>query len=39
MKNESMLSIVENFERYFKVEIALTEAQKKQVYGVRYRVY
>jgi N-acyl amino acid synthase of PEP-CTERM/exosortase system len=39
MKNESMLSIVENFERYFKVEIALTEAQQKQVYGVRYRVY
>ena len=39
MSNESNLNLTESFERYFKVELATTEAQKKQVYGVRYRVY
>jgi len=32
-------SLVESFQRYFKVELATTEAQKKQIYGIRYRVY
>ncbi|CAG1021798.1 hypothetical protein MTYM_01261 [Methylococcales bacterium] len=39
MIEESNFSLVENFERYFKVELAKSEAQKEQVFGIRYRVY
>ena len=39
MENESSSTLVENFERYFRVESAHSDALKKQVYGVRYRVY
>lgn len=39
MNDKSDLSLTESFERYFKVELALSEVQKRQVYGVRYRVY
>lgn len=39
MKDESKTSLTEDFERYFKVELAVSEAQKEQVFGVRYRVY
>lgn len=39
MDNESSSTLVENFERYFTVDFAHSEALKKQVYGVRYRVY
>ena len=33
------LSLTENFSTYFKVELAESEAQKEQVYQIRYRVY
>ena len=39
MNNELKLSLSESFERYFKVELAISEAQKNLVYGIRYRVY
>lgn len=39
MNTESNLSLTESFERYFNVELAISEAQKKQVFGIRYRVY
>lgn len=39
MNDESKSTLTEDFERYFKVELAVTDAQKKQVYEVRYRVY
>jgi len=39
MNHEPNLSLVESFSRYFSVELATSEAQKQEVYGVRYRVY
>lgn len=39
MTNESKFSLTENFERYFKIELAISEEQKNLVYGIRYRVY
>ncbi|MCK9606009.1 MAG: PEP-CTERM/exosortase system-associated acyltransferase [Methylomonas sp.] len=39
MNDESNLSLVEGFQKHFKVELAITETQRTQVYGVRYRVY
>jgi len=39
MNKDMKLSLTESFERYFKVELAISEAQKKLVYGIRYRVY
>ncbi|MDD2762232.1 MAG: PEP-CTERM/exosortase system-associated acyltransferase [Methylomonas sp.] len=39
MSKDSDLNLTESFERYFKVELAYSDAQKMQVYGVRYRVY
>jgi len=32
-------SLARNFQDFFRIEIAKTKAQKKQVYGIRYRVY
>ncbi|MBS4049636.1 PEP-CTERM/exosortase system-associated acyltransferase [Methylomonas rivi] len=39
MNDKSDLTLTESFERYFKVELAVSDIQKQQVYGVRYRVY
>ena len=39
MSDESDLSLTESFEKYFKVELASSEAQKALAYEVRYRVY
>lgn len=39
MNSEPNLSLTESFERYFRVELAVSEAQKRQVFGIRYRVY
>ncbi len=39
MNDESMQSIVENFERYFEIVLATSAEQKNQVFNVRYRVY
>ncbi len=36
---EKKTTLIEDFERYFKIELVTTEAQAKQTYGVRYRVY
>ncbi len=36
---DSRLALVENFERYFRVELAQTAQQKHEIYAVRYRVY
>lgn len=32
-------SITKNFQDFFSIEIAKTNAQKSAVYGIRYRVY
>ncbi|MGY6277098.1 PEP-CTERM/exosortase system-associated acyltransferase [Methylomonas sp. MgM2] len=39
MSDESKISLTESFEHYFKIELAISEAQKRLVYGIRYRVY
>jgi len=39
MNNELKLSLAESFDRYFKIEMAVSETQKRLVYGIRYRVY
>ena len=39
MNIEPNMSIAESFSKYFSVELADTEEQKRQVYSVRYRVY
>lgn len=39
MNDESDLSLTESFEKYFKVELVSSEAQRKLAYEVRYRVY
>ena len=31
--------LTENFLSYFDINLAATEAQKKEVYGIRYSVY
>lgn len=36
---EKKTTLIEDFERYFRIELVTTEAQEKQAYGVRYRVY
>ena len=33
------LSLAENFQNYFTVELASTSKEKQSVYGIRYRVY
>ncbi len=32
-------ALIEDFTRYFKIELVITDQQKKEVYGIRYRVY
>jgi len=39
MSEQSDLTLTESFEKYFKVELVSSEAQRKLVYEVRYRVY
>ena len=39
MNNELKLSLAESLDRYFKIEMARSEEQKKLAYGIRYRVY
>lgn len=39
MDNNEKQSLVDNFERYFSVELAETQAQKNLAFGIRYRVY
>lgn len=39
MMKEKKATLIEDFERYFRVELVVTEEQAKQAYGVRYRVY
>lgn len=39
MDTNSKQSLAESFERYFSVELAESLDQKKEVYGIRYRVY
>lgn len=33
------LPLVDNFQRFFKIELATTDAQKEAAFGIRYRVY
>ncbi len=39
MNGECNLTLTESFERYFRVERAVSDAQKKRVFEIRYRVY
>lgn len=39
MPEESGLSLIESFQRYFEVVLATTDVLKRQVYEVRFRVY
>ena len=35
----SALTLTQSFRRYFRVEFALTQAQKRKAYAIRYNVY
>jgi N-acyl amino acid synthase of PEP-CTERM/exosortase system len=37
--NDEKISLVENFNRFFSVDLALTPEQKRSVFAIRYRVY
>jgi len=39
MNEEANQKLVENFEHYFRIVLASSQAEKDQVYGIRYRVY
>jgi N-acyl amino acid synthase of PEP-CTERM/exosortase system len=39
MNDESKSTLTEVFEKYFKVELAVSAAQKEQVFRIRHRVY
>ena len=39
MKDESKTCLTEAFAQYFKLELAVSEAQKKEVFRIRHRVY
>ena len=36
---DTNLSLLENFQRFFDIQLATTETQRKAVFRIRYRVY